>query len=75
LDSICFSPEIIALLLNDPILISMPNEFNELVAGCIQLNPKNRFGIEQIYSCQFLQSNRPMNQQIVANFIQEKKME
>uniref|UniRef100_A0A183C4H8 mitogen-activated protein kinase kinase n=1 Tax=Globodera pallida TaxID=36090 RepID=A0A183C4H8_GLOPA len=72
IEALISRPEAIATVISQPELSTVGYGFDELLAGCLALNPKERFGPEKIYHHNFLTSHRPTDQNAVAKFIAQR---
>uniref|UniRef100_A0A914GPH0 mitogen-activated protein kinase kinase n=1 Tax=Globodera rostochiensis TaxID=31243 RepID=A0A914GPH0_GLORO len=72
IEALISRPEAIATVISQPELSAVGYGFDELLAGCLALNPKERLGPEKIYHHNFLTSHRPTDQNAVAKFIAQR---
>nr|CAD2149365.1 unnamed protein product [Meloidogyne enterolobii] len=73
-ESLIIKPEHISALLSEKQLIAIGNGFTEeLLYGCLKLNSNQRFNGNAIISTKFLLAHQPMNKNIVADFINERR--
>ncbi|KAL7071668.1 hypothetical protein ACQ4LE_009392 [Meloidogyne hapla] len=73
-ESLIIKPEHIFILLSEKQLKSFGDGFTEeLLYGCLKLKPNQRLNEKEIFSSKFILAHRPMNKNIVANFINERR--